>query len=157
MKRLIHFFFITVMLLAISSTTAIAQSSVTFILKKFGNTNFHILLNGKEITDMNGTLVKTFNLKNGTYKVYSPCHRTINLNEEGKKMFTVNAEFTNANNGQTTHLEAEILLNLSSQSKHYIHITNKGLYDIQMKELTEKDAMKMLSNKKSVQLPTIDL
>ena len=50
-------------------------------------------------------------------------------------------------------MAGEIQLNLTSGSTYYVSITNKGLNDMQLKNLTEKEAEKLLKNKKYVALP----
>lgn len=59
----------------------------------------------------------------------------------------------NAVNGKISTMAGEIQLNLTSGSTYYVSITNKGLNDMQLKNLTEKEAEKLLKNKKYVALP----
>ena len=48
---------------------------------------------------------------------------------------------------------AEIQLNLSEGAVHYIQLKFKGLNDVQLKELSEKEGLKLLKDKKYKELP----
>ena len=50
-----------------------------------------------------------------------------------------------------SNIPAEIQLNLSEGSIHYVKIDPKGVSNIQFKEITEKEALKLM--KKSTALP----
>ena len=137
-----------------------AQTSVTFIInKKIGNTDTKVLVNGNEAFSLKGNVLKTYT---GTpyimpMQILSPCCRQANINLEGKTMFSVNMTYTNPIKGTVSIFSSEIQLNLTSGVKRYVLITNKGLTDMQLKEITEAEAIKMMKNKKMVQLQPIDL
>ena len=65
-------------------------------------------------------------------------------------------------NCNVTQLYAEIQLNLTPGSVHYVSLAMKGLMNIQFKELTEKEGLKRLKDKKYailedyIKLDTID-
>ena len=50
-------------------------------------------------------------------------------------------------------MAAEIQLNLSEGSVHYIKVEAKGLNDIQIKEVEGKEVQKLLKDKKYKELP----
>lgn len=87
------------------------------------------------------------------YYIYSPWVKKCTLNKEGKNLFSFDCKQINPTNLKESDYVAEIQLNLYNGSKHYIILTNKGLFDVQLKELTEKEAEKLLKNKKYVALP----
>ena len=136
-----------------------AQSSVTFLTKKMASTDTKIVVNGNKSISLNGNVVKTLNDASFAipYKVISPCYRQLNIKDAGKVMFSVNIDFTKVSTCSVTKYASEIQLNLTPNSKHYVLVTNKGLKDFQLKEISEKEALKMMSNKKMLRLPTIDL
>lgn len=86
-------------------------------------------------------------------RIYSPCYRKCTFKNEGKMLFSIECKHTNPVNEEITQLAGEIQLNLVNGSIYYVIITNKGLNDVQLKELTEKEANKLSNNKKYVSLP----
>ncbi len=68
-------------------------------------------------------------------------------------LFRVDFKFTNCSSLAVSELDTEIQLNLTPGSIHYIKLDNKGLKDIILKEITEKEAQKMLKDKKYEILP----
>ena len=48
---------------------------------------------------------------------------------------------------------AEIQLNLSEGSVHYVKLSFKGMNDVQLKEVEEKEGLKLLKDKKYKELP----
>lgn len=111
--------------------------------------------NGSEIFDLRGPEKNTLN--HPSFKVpsvsYQPAYRKCLFKEDGKVLFSVDYAFTNVRTGEVRKLAAEIQLNLEEGSVHYIQLAFKGLNDIQFKELTEKEAAKLLKDKKYKELP----
>jgi hypothetical protein len=87
------------------------------------------------------------------FNQYAPCYRKCIFKNEGKILFSAECKHINAVNGKISTMAGEIQLNLTSGSTYYVSITNKGLNDMQLKNLTEKEAEKLLKNKKYVALP----
>lgn len=114
-------------------------------------------LNGKEIFDMTGPIKRTIKADGEALRFpfhqYSPCYRKCSFKNEGKMLFLAECKHTNVTNGKVTTMAGEIQLNLVEGGVYYVFITNKGLNDFQLKELTEKEANKLLKNKKYIALP----
>ncbi|WP_337788705.1 hypothetical protein [Phocaeicola plebeius] len=144
-------------LLGVFSTSIFAQSTVYFFMKKGGgNLSLNLKLNGKEISQIELPIKKTYPVNDTfriPYYIYSPWVKKCTLNKEGKNLFSFDCKQINPTNLKESDYVAEIQLNLYNGSKHYIILTNKGLFDVQLKELTEKEAEKLLKNKKYVALP----
>ncbi len=68
-------------------------------------------------------------------------------------LFSVDLRYTNPVKGAVTPMSAEIQLNLTDGSVHYVELTNKGLNDSQFKILTEKEGLKRLAKDKYKPLP----
>ena len=85
--------------------------------------------------------------------VYDPCVKKCILNREGKTVVSFDFKYINHANGSTNNMAAEIQLNLSEGSVHYIKICRKGFSDVQIKEIKEKEANKKLKDKKWEKLP----
>lgn len=112
-----------------------------------------IKINNQEVFKMDGT-------RGGNRYVitYSPCKKKCVLKSEGKiiisndfsyKLSDYSPSSAASIGDRTDHFASEIQLTLSENSVHYIQIINK----YQFKEITEKEAQKLLKNKKIVQLP----
>lgn len=155
-KKIIYTILLFCLLGIFSASTYAQQSTVYFFIKSTGNMTTTMKLNGKEIFDMTGPVKKTIK-PNGSlrfpYHQYSPCYRKCSFKNEGKMLFLAECKHINATNGKTTTMAGEIQLNLADGGTYYVSITNKGLNDVQLKELTEKDANKLLKNKKYIALP----
>jgi hypothetical protein len=145
--------FLVVLGLLIPST-CIAQSTVYVFAPKLMNVEGGLKINGKNVGELKGPLQKTIKpvepMKIAA-KVYSPCVKKCILKDEGKTLFTAEYEYTNYMNLSVSNYACEIQLNLSEGSIHYISIKQKGFGDMQFKEITEKEAQKLL--KKNVALP----
>lgn len=149
----------TLLFVAISffSTTKIcAESTVYIFMKSVGNTTTSMSLNGKEVFDMTGPIKKTISPSGDMrlpFHQYAACKKKCTLKNEGKILLSCDCKNTNILNEKVTNFAAEIQLNLTENSVHYIMITNKGLNDVQIIELDEKKANKLLKDKKYIDLP----
>ena len=68
----------------------------------------------------------------------------------------VSAKYTfyaNMDRSNPRDMVAEIQLNLSEGSVHYIKLSFKGMNDVQLKEVEEKEGLKLLKDKKYKELP----
>jgi len=149
MKKIIRIFLLVFILGLNYNSKATAQSTVYFFTGSIANAECHLKQNGKEIFELRGPLKKVFSLAT-PYKIYSPCKKKCVFKSEGKTLFSVDYIFTNANNGAVTKIAAEIQLNLTEGSVHYVKLVGKGVNDMQFKELTQKEAEKLLKNKKYI-------
>lgn len=153
MKNITKYVFVLIAMFCCSS--AFAQSTVYFFVRSVESAEVKILKNGNEIFELRGPVKKTLN--HPSFKIphvsYQPAYRKCRFKEEGKVLFSVDFAFTNVGTGDVRKLAAEIQLNLEEGSVHYIQLAFKGLNDIQFKELTEKEAAKLLKDKKTVELP----
>lgn len=134
-----------------------AQSTVYFFISSLGsNTTFDAKLNGEKIFDLEDEdrpIVKTikadaYNEFQEDWIIYSACYKKCQFFREGKCVFSIEIVGKNLSNGKKTRLAAELQLNLSEGSVHYVHATNKGMFDCQLKEITQKEAEKLLKGKK---------
>lgn len=76
------------------------------------------------------------------------------MKDEGKVLLSAKYTFyANMDRSNPRDMVAEIQLNLSEGSVHYIKIGAKGLNDIQIKEVNEKEGEKLLKDKKYKELP----
>ena len=129
-------------LLGVFSTSIFAQSTVYFFIKSTGNLTTTIKQNGKDIFDMTGPIKKTIKPSGNMqlpFNQYAPCYRKCIFKNEGKILFSAECKHINAVNGKISTMAGEIQLNLTSGSTYYVSITNKGLNDMQLKNLTEKE------------------
>ena len=136
-------------------TAANAQSKVYFFVRSVTSAEVKILKDGKEIFELRGPVKKTINPV-GPMKLpsisYSAAYRECQF-APGNTVFSVEFDFTNVSTTSVKRMTDEIQLDLQDGDVHYVLLTFKGLTNIQLKELTEKDASKLLSDKKYVQLP----
>lgn len=143
-------------LFGLFSVSAYSQSTVYFFMKKSaGNVELSLKLNGKDISKIDLPIKKKYSsdeMFRIPYYVYSPWVKKCTLNREGKVLFSFDCKQTNPTNLKVSNFLSEIQLNLTNGSIHYISLTNKGLFDMQLKEITEKEANKLLNNKKYVSL-----
>lgn len=142
-----------------STSIANAQSTIYFFMRTTyccgdgGGVDMYV--NGQNAFSMRGPLKKIQgNLANPSMPLhhYSAAKRKCIFNEEGKALFAVDYKYVTPANKESD-LTAEIQLNLSEGSVHYVKIEPKGLNDLQFKELSEKEATKLMKDKKYVELP----
>lgn len=155
MKRI--YTILLVIAISFFSTAKICAESIVYIfMKSIGSTTTLMSLNGKEVFDMTGPIKRTIspsgNMRLPFYQ-YAACKKKCTLKEEGKVLFSIECKHTNITNEKVTKFAAEIQLNLTENSVHYIMITNKGINDCQIIELNEKKASKLLKDKKYINLP----
>ena len=140
------------------SSAISAQSTVYFFTKTITSAETMITKNGKDLFELRGPEksrvepIAMSGMKMASIS-YSPAYKKCIFNDEGKVLFGINYDFTNVKTLEISHLKGEIQLNLAEGSIHYVQVAPKGLFDIQFKELSEKEALKLLKNKKYVELP----
>lgn len=131
-----------------------AQSVVYFFVPTTSSNECTLKMNSAEIGELRGPLKKTIKPiapMKIPYKTYAPCYKKCTVKQEGKVLFAIDYKFTNVSTMTVSEIPAEIQLNLSEGSVHYIKLAPKGLNNNQFKEITEKEAQKLL--KKNVALP----
>ena len=130
-----------------------AQSTVFFFTSSTSSNECTLKMNGIEIGELRGPLKKTMHPAEFKipYKTYDAAYKKCVIKEEGKVLFAVDFKFTNCSTLDVSEIPAEIQLNLSEGSVHYVRLAPKGFTNIQFKEITEKEAQKLL--KKGVALP----
>lgn len=130
-----------------------AQSTVYFFVPTTGNNECALKMNGDSIFQLRGPYKKTLN--NSVFKVpyviYDDAYKKCVFKEEGKVLFVADYRYQNPSTLETQQVLSEIQVNLSEGSVHYIRLSPKGMYNMQFKEITEKDAQKYF--KKSSELP----
>lgn len=89
-------------------------------------------------------------------RTQAPCKRKSVFQATGKTIFSIDATFTNPVNAKTMKYAAEIQLNLIDGATYYVSIKRKGINDLKMELLSDKEAEKMLKDKKYVALPDYD-
>jgi len=145
MKRL----FLVLLVLLSGMVYSYAQSTVYFFSPQMMDNKCMIKLNGKEVFEMRGPLKKVMTPQGyDPFRVYSPCYRKCLFRNEGKMLFILEVTSTKDNRKWT----AEIQLNLTEGSVHYVKMGAKGLNDVQFTELTQKEGEKLLKNKKYIPL-----
>lgn len=126
-----------------------AQSTVYIFMRSVGNFQSSIKLNGEKTFSLQGGVKKIIPVNNGKFlTTYNAIRKKFVLKNEGKYHFQYVGVFTNCNNGKTIDYTAEIQVNASEGSTHYYELVPKGLYDIQFKELKEKEGSKLLKKDK---------
>lgn len=130
-----------------------AQSTVFFFTPSTSSNECTLKMNGNEIGELRGPLKKTMQPAQFKipYKTYDAAFKKCVIKEEGKVLFAVDYKFTNCSTLDVSEIPAEIQLNLSEGSVHYVRLAPKGVTNMQFKEITEKEAQKLL--KKGVALP----
>lgn len=126
-----------------------AQSTVYIFMRSLGNFQSNIKLNGEKTFSLQGNLKKAIPVNNGKLlSVYSAVKKKFVLKNEGKYHFQYVGQFVNVNNGKTIDYTAEIQVNATEGSTHYYELVPRGIYDIQFKELKEKEGLKLLKKDK---------
>ena len=136
-----------------------AQSTVYFFMRKICNTELDVFQNSKPIFDMVGPVTKTQQVKSAMVlplKTQAPCKRKAVFASTGKTIFSIDATYTNPVNAKIAKYAAEIQLNLTDGATYYVFITRKGFNDLKMELLSDKEAEKMLKDKKFVALDDYD-
>lgn len=149
---------ITVCLFVLTESV-FAQSTVYFFSPSVTNAVCRITVNGDKSFRLRGDLKKTIKPVppqiNYPMEVYSKCGIKCSLNLEGKVLFALVADRFDSKTGKTINdfWRAELQLNLSEGSVHYVKLAPKGFSDVQLKEITEEEAQKLMKDKKRVMLP----
>ena len=86
----------------------------------------------------------------------APCKRKAVFAATGKTIFSIDATYTNPVNAKIAKYAAEIQLNLTDGATYYVFITRKGFNDLKMELLSDKEAEKMLKDKKFIALDDYD-
>lgn len=84
---------------------------------------------------------------------YYPAYMKITIDEEGPTVFRTDMVYAIPNETTKKQYVGEITLNLSTGSVNYIYLTNKGLDNIKLLEVSEKKAKKLMGKKNCVALP----
>jgi hypothetical protein len=133
-----------------------AQSNVYIFVKSIGSSDTKILVDGKVVADLNGSVKKTYNLgmgENIPFKMLQACYRKLTVNHEGKTIISCDIEYLNCLNGVKTQYKAEIALDLENGESYYLDLVGKGRTDMQIKAMSEKEAVKKI--KKVEELPEV--
>lgn len=117
-----------------------AQGIVYFFGKSLPNVECYLSFNGKQLGELRGPVKRYLpNLHGGTpIPMYSACSKKCVLREAEKAVLVTKFKFTNSVNQEELITSAEIQIDFSDGQVHYVELTNKGLNDIQFKELSEK-------------------
>lgn len=139
--------------------SANAESTVYLFLKSVGNSDVKVYVNGKEVTDMNASIKKTMqpDLFQIPLKLAKDCTRKLIFNKEGKTVISVDMIYTNPMKNTTTRTKGEITLDLEDGETYYVEITNKGLTDMQLKQMDAKKGEKRKGDAKRDNLPDVTI
>lgn len=154
MKKLARLI-VTVAIMLCGTIMVNAQSTVYVFMRSSANADCVMSVNGGEAFEIRGPLKKTMMNLHGPEpnKFYHPAKKKIVLKDEGKALFSAKYTFyANMDRSNPRNMVAEIQLNLSEGSVHYIKVGAKGLNDIQIKEVDEKEGLKLLKDKKYKEL-----
>lgn len=136
-----------------------AQSTVYFFMRKICNMELDVYQNSKPVFDMVGPITKSQQVKSAMIlplRTQAPCKRKAVFAATGKTIFSIDATYTNPVNAKTAKYAAEIQLNLTDGATYYVFITRKGSNDLKMELLSDKEAEKMLKDKKFIALDDYD-
>lgn len=136
-----------------------AQSTVYFFMRKICNMELDVYQNSKPVFDMVGPITKSKQVKSAMIlplRTQAPCKRKAVFAATGKTIFSIDATYTNPVNAKTAKYAAEIQLNLTDGATYYVFITRKGFNDLKMELLSDKEAEKMLKDKKFIALDDYD-
>lgn len=143
-------------ILLLSISTVNAQSTVYFLTPSLVNCiNESFTINGQSA----GKFLTNDNIKEkNPFLVFYPTSRKCILQEEGRYVFKVTFLFFTLNLNDYSiesvrpfYAEKQIIL--TTGSVHYLYLTNKGLNDFQINEISEREALKYMNQKKCVVLP----
>lgn len=155
MKNLFRLIAVVLILLS-GASSAYAQSTVYVFMRSSINADCVMAINGGEPFEIRGPLKKvSMNLVGPEPdRHYYAAKKKIVLKDEGKALFSAKYTFyAYMDRSKPRDMVAEIQLNLSEGSVHYIQLKFKGLNDVQLKELSEKEGLKLLKDKKYKELP----
>lgn len=146
-----------IFILLLTISTVNAQSIVYFLTPDLANcTKETFTINGQSA----GNFLTNDNINKEKYPflVFYPTSRKCILQDEGRYVFKVTFFFftLNLNDNSVESVRpyyAEKQINLTTGSVHYLYFTHKGLNDFQIKEISEREALKYMNHKKCVVLP----
>ncbi|MGM9815487.1 MAG: hypothetical protein ACI304_00305 [Lepagella sp.] len=145
-------------LIGICVSDAYAESIVYLFAKAGNSMDYQVSCDGVNVCDLNGPTKKTMD-GNGMfkipYRVAHSCYRKLTFNKEGKVVITVNGDFTQCSNLKHILMKAEYQLDLEDGGIYYLDVKGKGLNDLQIKPLKEKDALKNMESEKWKELTPI--
>lgn len=147
---------VAVAIMLSGTNVANAQSTVYVFMRSSVNADCVMSINGSEPFEIRGPLKRTMMNLHGPEpnKFYHPAKKKIVLKEEGKALLSAKYTFyANMDRSNPRDMVAEIQLNLSEGSIHYIQLSFKGMNDVQLKEISEKEGLKLLKDKKYKELP----
>lgn len=140
--------FFICLILSCLSFSMVSAKSIVYVFAVEAWVPIPVKINSQEAFEMKGTPKG----KDLTAR-FSACKKKCILNSEGKVIFSFEFSRINQATGTVYNYADEIQLNLSEGSVHYIQIKPKGFNDYTFKELSEKEANKLLNNKKCLLLP----
>lgn len=108
------------------------------------NCDIKIAINGAEVCDLNGSICKTMNVQEGTMTKRESCYHNIIVEGEGKIVITGTMFYTVPTTGNVNPYKGEISLDIEDGETYYLQLTNKGIHDMQIKDVKEKDAKKWI-------------
>jgi len=155
LKRLI----LATVLASVTVICASAQSKVYLFIPKVGNTDFTLFIDGEQMAKLNPPTAKTTN--NSAFKIplkqNMPGWVEIDFTNEGKVLLAVSMEYTNFMTLEKNTMQAETQIDLNDGETIFLEVARKGWNDCQIKVLDEKKENKKKNDKKSYQLPTIEV
>ena len=133
-----------------------AQSTVYVFMRSSVNADCVMSINGGQSFEIRGPLKRTMMNLSGPEpnRFYHAAKKKVIIKEEGKALFSAKYTFyANMDRNNPRDMVAELQLNLSEGSVHYIQLKFKGMNDVQLIELSEKEGLKLLKDKKYKELP----
>ncbi|MDE6009321.1 MAG: hypothetical protein K2G90_08955 [Muribaculaceae bacterium] len=133
-----------------------AESNVYVFLKSVGNSDVNISLNGEKLCDLNGSIKKEMGASSVIQHellISNDCFRKIEIEGEGKIRLSLSMEYANPMAGTEKTFSSDVSFEVENGKSYYFEVTNKGLSDIILKEMSEKNAVKKI--KKWEELPSV--
>ena len=134
-----------------------AESNVYVFLKSVGNSDANISINGEKLCDLNGSIKKVMGgstVIEHELLISNDCFRKIEIEGEGKIKLSLSMEYANPMAGTEKTFSADISFEVENGKSYYFEVANKGLSDIILKEMSEKNAVKKI--KKWEELPSVN-
>lgn len=139
-------FLFLILLLIVYSVSAYAESSIYVFVKSMYNCDIKIAINGMDVCDLNGSICKTIDVIGGsTMTKRESCYHKIVVDGEGKIAITGTMLYTVATTGNVNPYKGEITLDVEDGEIYYLQLTSKGLHDMQIKQVKEKEAKKWIN------------
>lgn len=153
MKKLAIIFFFLFAIALLGS----AESNVYVFLKSVGNSDVYISLNGEKLCDLNGSIKKEMggsSVIQHELLISNDCFRKIEIEGEGNIKLSVSMEYANPMAGTEKNFLSDVSFEVENGKNYYFEVANKGLSDIILKEMSEKNAVKKI--KKWEELPSVN-